>query len=128
MIMPTNPLIAATNAPTFDLPGIQFRGLAAPSRGAVESAVWVVSIAPGTPGTPHQLTREEVIVAIDGRARASIGGIQYEFAAGDALVVPPATDFSLENPYETVFRAVAVLPVGGGALVGDATFIPPWAQ
>lgn len=126
--MPTNHLITGESAPRFDLPGIQFRGLAAPSRGAEESAVWVVSIAPGTPGTPHQLTREEVLVAIEGRARASIAGIQYDFEAGDGLVVPPRTDFVLENPYETAFRAVAVLPVGGGAVIGDETFIPPWAQ
>lgn len=126
--MPTSHLIVGANAPTFDLPGIQFRGLAAPSRGAAESAVWVVSIAPGTPGVPHQLTREEVLVAIEGRARASVAGIQYELEAGDGLVVPPATDFVLENPYEAPFRAVAVLPVGGGAIVGDDTFIPPWAQ
>jgi len=30
------------------------------------------------PGAPHRLTREEVIVAVEGRARATVGGVDYE--------------------------------------------------
>ena len=126
--MSSMPVIRAADAPTFDLPGIQFIGLAAPSRGATESAVWIVTIEPGTPGTPHQLTREEVIVAIEGTAKATVGGVEYELAAGGAVIVPARTDFSLANPYDTRFRAVAVLPVGAGATIAGDTFIPPWAQ
>ena len=121
-------LIAAAAAPTFTLPGIEFTGLAAPSRGASESAVWIVTIRPGTPGAPHRLTREEVIVAVEGRARASVCGVDYELEAGGAVIVPPGTEFALANPYDEPFRAVAVLPVGGEAMMGGETFIPPWAQ
>lgn len=126
--MSSTPVISAADAQTFDLPGIRFTGLAAPSRGATESAVWIVSIEPGTPGTPHQLTREEVIVAIEGNARAVVDGVAYELTAGEAVIVPARTDFSLENPYARRFRAVAVLPVGAGAMIGGDTFVPPWAQ
>lgn len=125
--MPAISLIAPADAPTFALPGIEFTGLAAPSRGATESAVWVVSILPGTPGAPHQLTREEVLIALEGRARATVGEIDYELEAGGALIVPPGTEFMLANPYAAPFRAVAVLPVGGVAVMGGDTFIPPWA-
>ena len=123
-----SPLITAADAPTFTLPGIEFTGLAAPSRGARESAVWIVSIRPGTPGTPHQLTREEVLIVLGGRARATLGGKTYELEADNALIVPPRTDFALANPYDEPFRAVAVLPVGGAGIVGDAIFVPLWAQ
>jgi quercetin dioxygenase-like cupin family protein len=122
------PLIAAPDAPTFTLPGIEFTGLAAPSRGAVETAVWIVQIAPGTPAVPHRLTREEVIVALQGRARATLDGVEHELEAGGALIVPASTDLALANPYDAPFRAVAVLPVGGAAVVGSDTFVPPWAQ
>src|SRR5262245_46723274 len=118
----TTPLITAANAPTFSLPGIEFTGLAAPSRGASESAVWIVRIVPGTPGAPHQVTREEVLVALEGRARATIDGTDYELEAGGALIVPARTDFSLANPYAEPFRAVAVLPVGGQGVVNGDTF------
>ena len=85
-------------------------------------------IGPGTPGAPHRLTREEVIVAVEGRARATVGGIDYELEAGGAVIVPARTEFVLANPYAEPFRAVAVLPVGGEAVMNGETFIPPWAQ
>jgi mannose-6-phosphate isomerase-like protein (cupin superfamily) len=125
--MSTPALIAAADAPTFALPGIEFTGLASPSRGSSESAVWVVRIQPGTNGVPHQLTREEVLVVLEGKALARVDLQEYVVGPGDALVVPPWTDFELANPYEAAFRAVAVLPVGGAGVVGKETFIPPWA-
>ena len=115
--MSTPALIVASQAPTFSLPGITFTGLAAPSRGATETAVWMVLIQPGTPAVPHQLTREEILVALEGRARAMVGTTEYELEAGGALIVPPRTDFSLSNPFTTTFRAVSVLPVGGAGVV-----------
>lgn len=126
--MTSTPLIRADDAPTFALPGISFTGLAAPSRGATDSSVWFVEIAPGTTGTPHQLTREEIIVALDGRARATLAGVDYELEEGGALIIPPRTDFSLANPYDGRFRGVAVLPVGGEGVVAGETFVPPWAR
>ena len=55
--------IAPEDAAIFTLHGIEFAGLAAPSRGARETAAWRVRIAPGTPATPHRLTREEGILS-----------------------------------------------------------------
>ena len=124
----TSPHIAAARAPIFELPGIRFTGLAAPSRGSTDSAVWIVELAPATPGSAHQLTREEVIVALEGRAVGTVAGEQFELAAGDALTIPPRTDFALANPFDSTFRAVAVLPVGGQAVMGENTFTPPWAS
>jgi mannose-6-phosphate isomerase-like protein (cupin superfamily) len=124
----TSPHIAAARAPIFELPGIRFTGLAAPSRGSTDSAVWIVELAPGTPGSPHQLTREEVIVALEGRAVATVDGQQFELTPGDALTIQARTDFALANPFGSTFRAVAVLPVGGQAIMGENTFTPPWAS
>lgn len=123
------PLIAATDAPVFDLPGVRFTGLAAPSRGARENCVWVVTIAPGTEAVPHHLTREETFVAIEGAARVTIAGREHDISTGCALVVPPHTEFALGNPFDAPFRAVVVLPVGGQAVMGgEPAFTPPWAQ
>jgi len=123
------PLITAAAAPVFELPGVRFTGLAAPSRGARETAVCLVSIAPGTVPTAHRLTREETFVAIEGAARATLAGVDYELAAGSALVVPPDTEFALANPHDAPFRAVVALPVGGQAVIGEAApFTPPWAE
>ena len=121
-------LILAENAPRFDIPDVQFTGFASPSRGASENSVWRVRIAAGSAGVPHRLTREEILVAISGNARATLGGKTFDFPAGATLIVPPETDFALANPGSEPFEAIAVLPVGGAARIGgDAPFTPPWA-
>ena len=122
------PLVAAADAPTYTMHQVTFTGLAAPSRGASESAVWMVTVPPGVEPTPHSLTREEVFVGLGGRARATLGGTNYELHEGCGFVVPADTEFSLANPYDEPFRAVVVLPVGGQARIGETTFTPPWAE
>ncbi|MCA9589571.1 MAG: cupin domain-containing protein, partial [Myxococcales bacterium] len=92
------PIISSQDAPTFDIPGVRFIGLAAPSRGATENAVWRVVMQPGTPANVHRLSREEVLVAVSGSARVSIAGVESELTAGSAVIVPPDTDFALYNP------------------------------
>ena len=122
------PHIAAAEAPTFNLPGTRFTGLAAPSRGARENAVWRVSLEPGTPPRVHQLTREEILVATSGAAIASLNGEEIHLCIGDALIIPAFAEFSLANPGDVSFEAVAVLPVGARAIMEDgALFAPPWS-
>lgn len=123
------PVIPGATAPTFSLPGLVVTGLAAPSRGATETSVWHLVLEPGAPGVEHSMDREEVFVAVAGRALATVGGGEAPLAAGDALVVPAGRRFSLANPSAEPFRAVVALPVGGRAsMPGQAPFVPPWAE
>ncbi len=122
------PIIAGADAPRFTLPGLTFIGLAAPSRGARENAVWRLVMEPGAVPVPHHMTREEIFVATAGSAVATVAGETHTLRAGDSLVVPPGATFSLATPDGERFEAVVILPVGGEAVIGDeAPFIPPWA-
>jgi quercetin dioxygenase-like cupin family protein len=121
------PFIEQCTAPIFDIPGLQVVGLAAPSRGAAETCVWRLTLAPGTPATPHAIDREEIFVALSGQARMEVGGEDRVLAAGDAVVIPAGQSFSLSNPGAEPFTALAVLPVGGKAVLpGGQPFAPPW--
>jgi mannose-6-phosphate isomerase-like protein (cupin superfamily) len=123
------PHISKNDAPTFTLPGLTFTGLAAPSRGATETSVWTLEIAPETPGTPHSVDREEVFVAVAGRAAVELSGTRLELEAGEALVVPAGEPFAIANPHAEPFRAVAAAPVGCHAVLpGGAPFAPPWTE
>jgi quercetin dioxygenase-like cupin family protein len=123
------PFVSATDAPEFRIPGVMFSGLASPSRGATEVSVWRVTLDPRNVGGTHQLTREETIVATDGAAIATLNGVEYALVVGSAIIVPPHVDFSLSNPHDVPFEAIAVLPVGGQARIGNAApFTPPWAE
>jgi len=122
-------IIHAAERPAFDLGGTLFRPKASPSCGATETSVWQVEIAPGTPATPHSLTREEVFVVLDGLARVSIAGEDGQAGPGDAFVVPAGAELLLVNDGPDVLRLVCCLPVGGQARLADGTtFTPPWAE
>src|SRR6187549_3908723 len=97
------PIVRKSEAPVFRLPGLEVLGLASPRRGAAETCVWRLSLAPGAPGVPHRVTREEIFVALHGSAVATIGPIEQTLSAGDALVVPADTEFSLANPHGETF-------------------------
>jgi|SRR4051794_15732636 quercetin dioxygenase-like cupin family protein len=119
--------IKSSAAPCFDLPSLSVLGLAAPTRGARETCVWRITLAPGTPGTPHSMDREEIFVALSGHAQVELGGQHAQLAPGDALIVPAGQSFSLSNPGGEAFTALAVSPVGARAtLPGGEPFSPPW--
>jgi mannose-6-phosphate isomerase-like protein (cupin superfamily) len=91
--------------------------------------VWIVDIAPGEAGVPHQVTREEVFVVLDGTAEVHLDGEVSTAAPGDAIVVPPGVPFALAASGDRPLRAVCCLPVGGqGRLADGAPFTPPWAE
>lgn len=120
-------LIKSGSAPAFEIPGLSVIGLAAPSRGASETCVWRITIPPGTPATPHSISREEIFVALSGEAHVELDGRPQALTAGDALVVPAGETFSLSNPGAEPFIALAMVPVGGQAVLpGGECFSPPW--
>jgi quercetin dioxygenase-like cupin family protein len=120
-------LIKSESAPAFEIPGLSVIGLAAPSRGASETCVWRITLPPGTPATPHAISREEIFVALSGEARIELDGRSQALAPGDALVVPAGETFALSNPGAEPFTALAVVPVGGQAVLpGGERFCPPW--
>ena len=78
------PVVPAPSAPTHVHGATHFTSLATPSRGATSAnSVWRVEIAPGTPATPHRVTREEVFVVLAGAARVQLGDAHHEVVAGD---------------------------------------------
>ena len=121
-------VITAPHQPTHDLGGTRFTSLATPSRGSAETCVWTVEIDPGTPATPHSLTREEVFVVLDGVATTSVDGVRGVARAGDAIVVPAGVPFELANDGPDGLRLLCCLPVGGEAVTSEGQFTPPWAQ
>jgi len=122
------PLIRNANTKKFDIPTAQFTACAAPSTGATETSAWRVTVKAKSDGLPHQLTREEIILVLSGSATAQINTEEHVVSEGDTLIVPAFVDFSLSNPNDADFTAIAILPIGGQAVIGsDAPFTPPWA-
>lgn len=113
----------------FEVGSTRFTPLAAPSSGSAEASVWQVELQPGDPGLPHSLTREEIIVVLNGLGEARLAGETEVVGPGAAIVIPAETEFSLAAIGSEPLRAIAFLPVGGQAVVyGGEPFTPPWAQ
>ena len=123
------PVLRAPAIPTHELGGARFTSLATPTRGTSDTAVWRVEIWPGTPATPHSLTREEVFVVLEGTAEVRIGEQFDRATAGDAIVIPSGVSFELANGGDRPLQMICCLPVGVEARMADGTtFTPPWAQ
>src|SRR5262249_16260686 len=89
----------ASDAETFELPGVHFTSLAAPGLGSGQICLWQLKVDAGL-DTPqaHILDHDEVFVVIEGRVRLTPEG--GELMAGDAAIVPAGSPIQLTNAGE----------------------------
>ncbi len=129
MLMPMN-IIQSKAAPPYAAGGTTITGYAAPSRGATEVSLWLIKLAPGASSPLHEMDVEEVFLAVSGEAATVVDGIESTISAGDCLILPARTPFTLTAGSEQPFQAVACMTAGGKAtlLPGGETFLPPWAE
>jgi len=122
-------VIRAAEAPLFELPGIEFTGLATASRGTDQLCTWKITVAAGleSPGA-HTLDRDEVFMVTSGEVRLHPDA--ETLLAGDAAVVPAGTPIQLSNPGSTPASAYVAVPAGFTAAGEDGSPIPspPWAR
>lgn len=73
---------------------------------------------------------EEVFLGLEGHAIAAVDDTEHPTGAGDCLILPPGTAFTLHVPGQEPFRALACLPAGGQPtmLPAGTTIVPPWAK
>src|SRR5215203_5176991 len=103
-------LIKRTDAPVFDAAETLVTGYAAPSRGASEVSLWRIELAPGSTSPLHHMDREEVFVGMSGQTVATVDGVEHELEAGDCLILPAGTDFTMHVAGDEPFRAMACVP------------------
>jgi mannose-6-phosphate isomerase-like protein (cupin superfamily) len=122
-------VIKHAEAPTFNRDGTDVTGYASASRGARDTGVWRLTLAPGAASPPHSLSREEVFLALSGSAEATIGDERHALDAGDCLIVPAGEPFAIATRGDQPFEAVVCMPVGGEATIlpDGPTITPPWA-
>jgi mannose-6-phosphate isomerase-like protein (cupin superfamily) len=118
----------ASEAETFELPGVHFTSLAAPRLGSDQICLWQLTVDAGLDETQaHTLDRDEVFVVIEGRVRLTPEGT--ELGAGDTAIVPGGSPIQLTNTgAEPAVLHVAV-QAGFSATMADGTPVgtPPWA-
>src|SRR4249919_2924603 len=108
-------LIPLRTAPSFSAGGTVITGYAAPSRGATEVSLWRIELTPGSSSPLHEMDVEEVFLGLHGEAVAVVGETESIIRAGDCLILPARTPFTLTAAAEQPFRAIACMPTGGQA-------------
>jgi mannose-6-phosphate isomerase-like protein (cupin superfamily) len=121
-------VIRATDAPRFRLPGVEFTGLAAPSRGSAGLCTWKLTVDPGVGGDePHTLDRDEVFMVLAGTVQITPDG--DKLTAGDAFVVPAGEPIALTNLGPGTAELYVAISAGFTGTMADGTQVqPPWAQ
>jgi len=122
-------VITAADSPRFELPGIEFIGLASPSRGRSAVCTWRITVAPGLRSPQsHTLDRDEIFMVTAGTIQLAPDGPPLR--PGDAAVVSAGTPIRLANPDAEPADAFVVIEAGFTATMDDGTAIdaPPWAR
>jgi quercetin dioxygenase-like cupin family protein len=118
----------AAETPRFQLPGLEFTGLASPSRGSADLCTWRLTLEHGLSSPePHTLDRDEIFMVLEGAIRLSADGDPVR--AGDVAVVPAGTPIQVANVGDGEAVVVVAIPSGFTATAADGSLIgtPPWA-
>lgn len=121
-------VIRASTAPRFQLPGVEFTGLASPSRGSADICTWRLTVQPDRPiDEPHTLDQDEIFMVISGSVRATPGG--EPLGPGDAVVVPAGSPIQLVNLGDSPAELHVAIRAGFTATTaGGEKLSPPWAR
>ena len=121
-------LTRATETPHFQLPGLEFTGLASPARGSADICTWRLTLEPNlTSAEAHVLDRDEVFMVTRGAIRVDPDG--EPVTAGDVAVVPAGQPIQVANVGDGEAEVVVAISAGFTATAADGTAIgtPPWA-
>jgi len=121
-------LTRAADAPRFQLPGLEFTGLASPSRGSAGVCTWRLTLVPGLESPEsHTLDRDEVFMVTRGAIRLSADADPV--SSGDVAVVPAGTPIQVANAGDVEAEVVVAILAGFSATGADGSVIgtPPWA-
>jgi quercetin dioxygenase-like cupin family protein len=123
------PVERAADHPTFDLGANTVTSLAAPARGADETALFRVDLPPGSGLPRHHHDHFDVFTVIRGAGEAHLGDDAHPVATGDSVVVPPGEVHAFVAGGEGATIVGTMLP--GTRLIRDddgSETVPPWVS
>jgi quercetin dioxygenase-like cupin family protein len=109
--------------------GAVFHSYVAPSRGSHELCAWKVSVDPGVRGQGHEITREEVFLALTGAPSLTVDDRTTTLAPGDVVLAPAGSTVRLDNDGQEAADLWVTTSVGLTARLADGQEIaPPWTR
>lgn len=122
-------VLPADQATVHEMHGASFASYVSPAQGSTELCAWRLEVAPGIPGQQHVVTREEVLLILDGHPTVTVDGAADRVGPGDVVVVPANSAFRLDNDAADPATAWVTTSVGLEAVLDDGGRIsPPWTR
>lgn len=124
------PHLTARAAPSFAIHGVDFTSYASSASRAQELAAWRADFAAHTPGQPHRMDREEVMLVLAGQLDVEVGEEHFLAVVGEAVLIPAGALFRVSNLTDEPASAWVTTSLGMSAQM-EATgerLSPPWAQ
>lgn len=110
-----------------ELHGASFRSYVRPATGSTQLCAWRLEVQPGTSGTAHRVSHEEVLLVLDGTLRVHLDGGTRDAVAGDVVHVPAGAGLAVDNVSAEPASAWVTTSVGLVAELTDGTWLsPPW--
>ncbi|BFV60022.1 cupin domain-containing protein [Kitasatospora sp. CMC57] len=123
------PVIRSNSTTVHEIHGARFTVHANPATGSAELCAWRLEIPAGTAGTPHTVSREEILHLLGGSPEVVLDGERTTLAPGDTVIVPAGSSFCVDNPGVSAATAWVTTGVGLQATLADGTVVaPPWAN
>ena len=79
------------------------------STGKIDFAVATDKIAPGASTGCRESDAEQVLMVVEGSARAYVDGEQTELSRGSSLLIPPLVRHEVENVGESTLRLITAV-------------------
>lgn len=125
---PEMPVLRPADAVRHDVHGAAFHALVSPSRGSAELCAWRLEVPPGTAGTPHRPSREEVLLVLDGDLDVALDGEVSSVSEGDVVLVPAGAEMRVDGGTVAASVWVTTSPGLEAELADGSRFAPPWAR
>lgn len=122
-------VIHTTKVQRHDGHGGSMWGLAVPSLGATEVALWRATMNAGQASQPQSHDHEEVVFVLAGLGQATIGEEVYSFGPGDVLIIPAHQLHQVTNMGDIPLDAIIAMPLHTRTFWPDGSEAAPepWA-
>ena len=120
------PVLRDADATLFETHGSRFLSFVAPARGSMEMCAWRLTVPAGSEGVPHRPTRDEVLLVLDGRLRATLDGTFTELVRGDVLHIPAGAEVQIGAGADGATAWVTTTPGLEAVMKDGSRMRPPW--
>jgi quercetin dioxygenase-like cupin family protein len=121
-------VFTSADAAQHELHGARFTAYVAPSRGSTQLCAWRLDVPAESPGVEHRVSREEVLLVLDGTLHVTVDGVGGQAERGHVVHVPAGSRLRVGTGAGPATAWVTTTPGLTAELADGTQLAPPWAR